>query len=598
MAAAITAAAIWYGLRFSRHTSSATVAALLPKETLAFVHLPDFNQTRADLQRTDLYQIWNEPAVREFLEKPRSHISDPDGFAHPLQELESLEVKDAFVALTSWEANQPKFAAGFRFKGSAEEAEKVIGRWRTKWEGATKPETTEYEHHQIETLTQGDHPIVTVYDGTWFLAGNDAATLQTILDRLDGRAKDRNATLAFDETFTGAFKHMPSSYAALLFARADRCLERIMPLAAKNPDGSTDQNGAIRQLHSFCAATSFEGGQIRDIVFAGMPRQGEAGKLTRASLSLGTKDTFLYAAGFLNLSNQAQFGGPSGALGWVGGHQKITEALSASGVTLDDWNTAFGPEFGLLGDWPSNSHWPAIFAALPVKDAAKASKILTSVTINGPDRAEWTQREKDGVNYFSTSSGGKFFSVSPTIALAERILVAGADPGSVEAAMKRSAQGASELASSKNFQAAEHALPPAKEAFAFVDPALLYARVDAVLRPMLFMSAVFLPGINDTVDLNKLPPAEIITKHLSPIAMSQRYDEDGYVAESIGPVTIYQAIAGLGGLASAATLFYRQQALTWSPGLAPTSGAPASPSATAMGASTPIQVSPTPAHTP
>jgi hypothetical protein len=115
---------------------------------------------------------------------------------------------------------------------------------------------------------------------------------------------------------------------------------------------------------------------------------------------------------------------------------------------------------------------------------------------------------------------------------------------------------------------------------------------------MLFMSAAFLPGINDTVDLNKLPPAEIIAKHLSPIAMSQRYDEDGYVAESIGPVTIYQAIAGLGGLASAATLFYRQQALTWSHGLAPISGVPSGSPATATATSTPVQPSPTPTPTP
>jgi hypothetical protein len=139
------------------------------------------------------------------------------------------------------------------------------------------------------------------------------------------------------------------------------------------------------------------------------------------------------------------------------------------------------------------------------------------------------------------------------------MLVAGADAASVEAAMKRSSNGSSELAASKTFTNAERAVPAAQQAFAYIDPALIYTRVDATLRPMLFMSAAFLPGIADTVDLNKLPAPEIITKHLSPIVMSQRYDGDGYISESVGPVTVYQTIVGVGGLGGAAAALYRHR---------------------------------------
>ena len=34
-------------------------------------------------------------------------------------------------------------------------------------------------------------------------------------------------------------------------------------------------------------------------------------------------------------------------------------------------------------------------------------------------------------------------------------------------------------------------------------------------------------------------------KHLSPIVMSQRYDHDGYVTESVGPVTFREATIGV-----------------------------------------------------
>ena len=143
------------------------------------------------------------------------------------------------------------------------------------------------------------------------------------------------------------------------------------------------------------------------------------------------------------------------------------------------------------------------------------------------------------------------------------MLVAGADAGSVEAAIKRSGNGNSELATSRKFQEAERAVPTARQAFAYLDPALIYARVDAALRPVLFMSAAFLPGIAETVDLNKLPAAEIITRHLSPIVMSQSYDRDGYIAESVGPVTLYQTIIGLGGLGGAAVMLYQSQTRGW-----------------------------------
>jgi hypothetical protein len=73
------------------------------------------------------------------------------------------------------------------------------------------------------------------------------------------------------------------------------------------------------------------------------------------------------------------------------------------------------------------------------------------------------------------------------------------------------------------------------------------------------MGAAFLPAVSDTVDLGRLPPADIITKHLSPIVMSQSYRGDGYVAESVGSVPFYQTVIGAVATGSAAAAIYRQQ---------------------------------------
>jgi hypothetical protein len=246
-------------------------------------------------------------------------------------------------------------------------------------------------------------------------------------------------------------------------------------------------------------------------------------------------------------------------LGWAASLQRITQTLSAKGITLESWNSAFGPEISWIGEWPATAHWPSLFLTVPVKNAAQAGNILNVITTDNEDSITWNQKNKDGIRYFSTRFGGQLFALSPTIAVSDRLLIAGADFESVEAAMKRTADGKLELANSRVFRNAEGLVPPAKQAFSYIDSALIYARLDAALRPILLWSAAFLPGAADTVDLNKLPPSETITKHLSPIVMSQSYDTDGYLAESVGPITMWQTIAGVASAGTLlATLYERQ----------------------------------------
>jgi hypothetical protein len=416
----------------------------------------------------------------------------------------------------------------------------------------------DYQGRQIRTDSAGLLNLSTVRAGQWFLVANDVEHLKPLLDRVDGRIKDPTSALSADDVFLAASRHMSSNYAALVYARVDQLVEKTMPAAEKSA-ASPDQLVMIRQIRSFCGTTSFDGGKMRDMLFVGMPRIADQGNLTQASLPIGTKDTFLYTGSVLNLTKEMELAPQAAGFGWLGGLQKITSALSANGITLEEWKSAFGSELGLLGDWPTGSQWPSLFVALPVKDSAKANKIVATVTTANTDSATWTHEEKEGVHYFSSASSGQLFSFSPTIALSDRMLVAGANPGSVEAAMKRSATGSSELAATRNFQNAERSVPTAQQAFAYVDPALIYTRFDSTLRPVLVMGAAFLPGIADTVDLSKLPPVDVITRHLSPIVMSQSYDRDGYVAQSVGPVPLYQTLLGAVTTGSAAAAVYRHQ---------------------------------------
>ncbi len=541
--AAVAAGGVVYTVRHSQSTSNAAVTALLPRGTVALVHLPDFNRSREDWHQTDLYKLYQEPAVQDFLRKPLSRVPQRDTTSQTLGDFGKLAPKDAFLAVTSIENNNPHFVGGFRFHGSQSDADKIIDKWRSKIvPDASARESLDYQQHKIEIAGAAPNQIATVYDGQWFFASNDLAELKTMLDRADGREKDHQTVLESDENFHAAMAHMPASYALLFYVQPKGLSQKLAGL--RNSLGVADQNSVADQVRSVCGATKFQDGKMRDVVFVGMPQSQPDRRLTRSSLNLGTADTFLFLATLIDADRLSGINhGPLPLGSWL---QKVFDVTARAGVTANDWNAAFDLELSSLADWPQNSRWPSVIATLPVKDFARASKLVDTLSHAIDEDASWTKTEKNGVTYFYMQTPASLFAITPTLGLSNRSLVVGLDSNSVESAINRSGQSGSTLASSATYKAATRTLPSPTGGFFYVDTALLYSRLDASLRPMLLMSAAFMPAISDYVDVGKLPAPEIVAKHLSPIVSSQRYEGDGYVTESVGPLTLSEAAVGVG----------------------------------------------------
>jgi hypothetical protein len=570
---AIATLAGWYAWDLSQIASTTSVSVLLPRKTIFLAHMPDFNRTRDQWHHSDIYLLYREPGVQDFLRKPLASLSTRDTASQTLREIEQLDPKDAFFALTSIDDNSPKLAGGFRFHGSVADAERLIGKWRSKLlerNADAKHEKRQYERHQIDLIVASPFTLATAYDGPWFFAASDLTDLQAMLDRADRRAKDLKETLTKDDAYRTAVSHRPSDYAAYFYLQPKPLLERLAALrTAIQPSGTSKPNtfSGLEQVQSISGVTRFENGKIHDIIFLGMPNLDRGATLTRSSLNLGTKETFFYLAMRLNLGEKIDVLNRTPGIG--GGVQNFFQSLSDSGVKKKDWNAAFGSEMGWLADWPASDHWPSLLLTLPVTDMAKASNILEAI-MRADERAVWTQTEKDGVRYFSMQSLANLVAITPTIALSDKVFVAGSNPVWVEEAIKRSGSTSSELADSNVYKMAARLVLAPTNFFAYVDTPLLYSRLDASLRPMLLMAAVFMPALTKSVDLSKLPSPEVITKHLSPIVSSQRYDRDGYVAESIGPITLDQSVIGL-AILSGISATARQKAVSAlsSPGTAP-----------------------------
>jgi hypothetical protein len=570
---ALTAAAFagWYYWNFFQKISSASIAALLPRETIFVAHMPDFDRAWDEWQHCDIYQLYREPAVQDFLRKPLANVSKSGVASQTLREVEQLAPKNAFIALTSIDNNNPKLVGGFRFRGSKEEAEGIIGRWRSTLMGqnsSVKSEKVQYQRHEIQVVKTASFSIATAYDPPWFFAATDVSELQRLLDRTDRRGSSEDNRLDKDDAYRAAISHRPSNSVAFFYFQPKAFSQRLAELrAAVGSTPAPSDSTLLEKMRCIAGSMRFENGKIHDIVFLGMPKLEQATTLTRSSQSLGTKETFLYLAMLLNLGEKMDTLNQVAAFAGT----KAFQALSDSGITDADWRAAFGIELGALADWPSNAHWPSLFVTLPVRDPAKAGKILDAL-LRGDEEGSWAETEKGGVRYFSKQSVASFVAITPTIALSDGILIFGLNPVSVEEALKRGASGSSEFADSQTYKTAVGLLPVPTNFFAYIDTALLYSRLDSSLRPMLLMAAAFVPAVAGSIDPGKIPAAEVITKHLSPIVSSQRYDGDGYIAESIGPITLDQlgiGVAILSGFGASA----RQAG--WSP--APTA-APLAPS--------------------
>ena len=563
---AVVAGAIWYGLKLASFSTAASVTGLLPRATVLLVHVPDFNATRDRWHQSDVYQLYQEPAVHDFLHKPLSRLPDKSSASQTIGQIERVAPKDAFFALTRADQSSWAFVAGLQIRGNQRDAENLIDDWRGKLRSRSRA-TVEYERHKIDTMALQSVTLFSTYSGHWFFVANDLDELKALLDRADKRNRDRDKMLQASEPYRAAMAHMPASYDALVYFQPRTFGQQLQQLRATL--GSTIVPGEqtiIEQIRSACGTIRFENGKIRDTIFVGIPKVENVPPINRSSLALGSKETFFYLATLLNIGDKLEK--LSQAPGLSDRLQKLFQTFRDNGITANDWRAAFGAELSVLADWAENRRWPSAVLSLPVLDVARAQKIV-DVAMRADEDSTWSRTEKNGVRYFSMQSPATLISIAPAIALSDRILIAGLDPGSVEEAVKRSQSSILGLASSQTYDSGARAVPPPTTFFAYTDTALLYNRLDATLRPILLMAAAFAPRSNDYVDLAKIPDAKVITKHLSPIVDSQRYDRDGYVAESVGPITLNDAAVGLAALAFASANNPIAQRLFSLPSVAP-----------------------------
>jgi len=470
-----------------------------------------------------------------------------------LNDFSSLRIRNGFLATNSFDSL--RLIAGFEFRCGEKEAQTVIERWKSripaKVGDGTQRSSIDYEKHKIDIFSSGQFIFASTITGRQFLAATTVEDLKALLDRLDGRTKA--PALDSDDNFRAAMKQMPAEYAWMLYLQPKQLAQKLVNLRAESGRAlPPDQKTLIERIQSYAHAMVFDGARIRDIGFATMPQLSQT-KLERTTLALAPAETLLYGANIVNMQQQFDWLlQPAGSGSMAGPLQLISNALTSAGVTKEDWKAAFGDEISIMAAWPANAQVPNAVFTIAVRDGARARKIAYAIASS----SGWQKISRSNAEYYTAPTSGMLAIVSPTIAVSDRFLVAGLNAASVDGVISP-APAASGLAGSEKFRSASKLVPDPSQIFVYLDLAGLYSRLDATVRPILQVGAALVPGISERLDPNKLPPAEAVTKHLSPVVASTSYVNGGYRSESAGTITVEQA-AIAGGAAYVGTMIFQQ----------------------------------------
>ena len=586
--------------------ASENAGAYLPAETQLLLSVPDVEDTLADWKTTDLYKIWAEPEVQDFLARPLSKLPPHQDFDAAVAKVIRLSPTNVFLALTALDekTNQPHLVAGFDFKGDKSEVEQLLAApkdaLRKKSPGG-KADLAEYQGHALETFDDGSGNILaSTYLDHRYLIANDVALLKATLDRYDHRAPTPGQadTLEKDPDFQTVTARLPSRHATLAFIRPQASFHRFFDLMTTAGQPVSDaQRAELGKLKAIGASTAIENSKLRDTVYFLAPGMNlELAKLRLGALPLTSSSTLFYGAAMFNLP--AQLNVPAGppaagmpASGLLSGVQGLAAMFQDHGLTMERFRNAFGNEISLHLDWPANRAQPALLATVDVRDRAAAGKFVDDLTNRPMAEGAWQVFQANGLTVHTLSSANISY-VSPTLTLTDKHLVFGLDPEEVRQSAQREQTGGPNFTGGEAYKNALGMVTAPNTAFVYLDSAAFFERVYGTFRGFaLFGAALLYPQLGDYVNLSKLPGAQTVSKHLSPTVFSQKSDDQGSLLESVGSFTLGQAAFVVVGGASAAAIPVMQSQFG-APGKSPSPVTNALP--TAVGKPGDVPVSPTP----
>lgn len=551
---ALVAAAVIYFLKQREGDAldlpKGRAAVLAPADTLIFVELPDVPRSLQRWKETSIYKISEEPEWREFVAKWDDFTTQNVGakeFFGVIGEIQRADPAGLFFAMTSFDGNGPKFVGGFPYRGKKSDVQLVVGKLREqllKSAPSVKSELVKHEGTEIETLTDKGITAVLAYADNWLFFGSDLDLLKGTLSRHAGKAP---AGLSTVPLFIETVKQGSPEPDMTVFVSWKPILEKIQTMqAAINPKASKMPDPY--DTEAFLYTAKMDGLLMRDRFYTRMASPTKIAATPNRSLAFSSAATYAYA--FLNAGDAEKVVTAMMKDSDMTDVQKdLDKVLAPKGLKFLDIFAAFGPEIAMLSDWePGGISLPTFFAAVEVRDAAKARLFAELIAEQMKDGDKLVKKEDGGTTLWSLTTSVPF--AQPTLGINDKHMIFGLNYSTAAAGLRQLKDGGGNLSGSPAFQSSLKTVPPPTVGLLYVDFKTLFERLYEKFKPSLAFALLENPDVAKYFDGAKLPKAETISRHLLPLALTYGPAEQGYVAEGAGSLSLIQTyVPVVGGTA-------------------------------------------------
>ncbi len=527
-------------------------AALADAATVVYLELGDLPGTAERWSATALAAIAAEPDVQAFLEQPMSKLRERLQASPMLGPLTPLQIRSAFIAVSKVDQQVPTVLAGLRHSAGKEELDAALAPARNhllEQFPNGKADLLSIEGIHVETYTTPDWKMAAANHSGWFLISNDLDALEQAIRRLKVRPEAAPA-LKDSPKFQEVVAKLPPRRESLVYLDAPPVIQKLgeLALAAGQPISSAQQE-EMKALQSLGATTSFDGAEIRDVIFVKMDMSSMPKGALSAEYPLTSSRTLFYFASMLDWPESFSMPADARGVDTLAPLAAILERLEAKGLGASAFSRAFGETFSFSLDWAGGQDKVGFHAAADVADRATAESILAELASGSVGIPVFSREQaSDGSTLYVLPPLPRV-PFRPAIGLDDKRLLLASSPEEVRSKLALKAPADNALSASPEFNAALAKVSQPTHSFAYLDAKPAFEHTYTMLRPTLVFASGLMPGVNETLDLSKLPPPEAIANHLSPIIFSESHHGDGVLYESVGPVTIPQGLS-LGGVAA------------------------------------------------
>jgi len=273
----------------------------------------------------------------------------------------------------------------------------------------------------------------------------------------------------------------------------------------------------------------------------------------RKTLALTSPDTLVYSVGSANLASiyeeVMQSLSQSGNASIMSSVGQFQQALRTHGIHMrEDILQNFGPETAVIATWRAGARSPdvAFVAEIANEDKLRpaldnAMNALKQSALGDDQKAPWDETESAGQALRTVRVGAGL--LAPTYTTTSQFFILANTPDYARELLAQAKQAKPTLATSAAYQESIQRVPANGSSYGYIDLRRLFEPLYAITK-----SAVSQLGNNEYVDMDKLPQAETISKHLFPFVSATVSEPNQVTSTSFSPVGKSMAmIAGVGG---------------------------------------------------